>query len=196
MKASIKKWQDNFGTEPVKVIPDQNPLSKAWEDMGQTFGKVQLEKQRYRRAGLTQAVVEIDKKMEVETKKLEEKTIDLIGYPRVEEYAKDSLKRTAESEELFLNVYKLEEYKKIPPMNVAQAIMEAKQYFERIEIWAIETEEFVRPMKDPAVIGYVKIGYREVPYLIATWGDDIKPEDLVEKKAIGGSKEDRKLLEQ
>lgn len=177
-KKSIQTWQDNFGVEPVKIIPETNKLQNAWAEMGVAFGRIQLEKQKYVRAGLTESANEIEKKLVEKKKDLEERTIDLMGYSRLKPNVKTLLSETARSENLHLNVYALEEYKKIPPSNVAMAIMEARQYFVRIEIWAIEEQAYVRPMKDPAVIGYVKIGYAEVPYLIATWGDDILPEDL------------------
>lgn len=179
-KVSIKQWQDLFGTSPMKIIPNPSKLEKSWSEMGRVFGQIQLQKQKYKRAGLAESAKEIEKKMDEEKKKLEESTIDLMGYPRLRPNAKADLQKSASADGLHLNIYQLEEYAKIPPLNIANAIMEARQYFDRIEIWAIEETAYVRPIKDPAVIGYVKIGYQDTPYLIATWGEDIKPEDLAD----------------
>lgn len=185
MSKAIAKWQETFGTEPTRVIPNTEPLEKAWENMGIAFGKIQLEKQKYKKAGMTQAVVEIDTKWSEKQKELESRTMDLIGYPRVSSSAKEALKTLASEEKRFLNIYKLEEYKKIPPPNISEAIMEAKQFFDELEIWAIEDQPYVRPIKDPVVIGYITVGYSRIAYLVASWGDDINVDDLFEKtKAI------------
>lgn len=175
---AIVEWKNTIGEKPIQIIANDHPLVEAWSNMGIAYGKIQLEKQKYRRAGMTAAVETIDKKLEEERNALEERTIDLLGYPRLDRNLKSRLESLARADNLHLNTYDLTEYTKLPPPNIAQAIMQAKQYFDRLEIWAIEQEKYVRPMKDPAVIGYVKIGYYEVPYLVATWGDDIRPEDL------------------
>lgn len=178
MQKSIQLWQEKIGTDPIQVSVDKKPLEKAWENMGVVYGRMQLEKQRYKRAGMTAAIAEIDTKLTKATKELEDKTLDLIGFPRLDPTIKASLDHLARGDNLFLNTYQLAEYQKLPPPNIAQAIMDAKQYFDEIEIWAIEEQKYIRPMKDPAVIGYIKGQYPRVPYLIATWGDDIRPEDL------------------
>lgn len=180
MSKSIAKWKETFGTNPVRSMPNTEKVQKAWDSMGHAFGKIQVEKLKYQKAGMTEVVKSIDDKWKSDTKALEEKTLELMGYPRLPENIKRQLQDLARSDGLFLNTYQLQEYKKIPPPEISEAVMEAKQYFDSIEIWAIEQEEYVRPIKDPAVIGFKKIGTQYYPsmFLIATWGDDITPEDL------------------
>lgn len=62
------------------------------------------------------------------------------------------------------------------------ALAEKEQYFEKICIWYDDASP------DPLVVGYIRDGHSYIKHMIARFGDDVLPFEVLESKAIARMK--------
>ena len=187
-------WENWFGIKPVRNIRSVDKLRMRLGEHFTSIIDLLVKQFELQSVGLTQVAQEMKKKIEEETKKVLVNFEELLGYKRLPDNLVMTLSSKANEQGKYLNRYPLQNYHSIPPELVIDAIEKAKPYFQNIEIWAIEDKQFLR---DPVVIGiknisiksqgdygtfnYIPNQYKQVFYWIASWGDDIKVEDLFKK---------------
>jgi len=190
-------WISYFGDTVVINYPDESKVRKAWEIFGGILGAAKATKIQYQTAGLTESTKRLEQELKDKEKELENRTLEIIGYPKLKEYVLTNLQSEARKISKFLNQYSLEAYPHLPPQPCVEAMQKAKPFFDMFEIWAIEDKQitpenqsqavkFERAFKDPVIIGCKKMkSDTQFPrewidrYFIASWGDDIPLEQVL-----------------
>lgn len=190
-------WISYFGDSVVINYPDESKVRKAWEVFGGILGAAKAVKIQYQTAGLKESTKRLEKELKDKEVELEERTLEIIGYPKLKEYVLTNLQSEAGKIGKFLNQYSIESYPHLPPQACVEAMQKAKPFFDTFEIWAVENKKidpqkqseavkFERAFKDPVIIGCKKI-HRDTGwpidsidrYFIASWGDDIPLEQVL-----------------
>lgn len=190
-------WISYFGDSVVINYPDESKVRKAWEVFGGILGAAKATKIQYQTAGLKESTNRLEKELKDKEKELEERTLEIIGYPKLKEYVLTNLTAEAGKIGKFLNQYSIESYPHLPPPACVEAMQKAKPFFDMFEIWAIENVQikpenisqavkFERAFKDPVIIGCKKMKREDGwpkewvdRYFIASWGDDIPLEQVL-----------------
>lgn len=192
-------WISVFGDTAVVHLPDESRVRRAWREFGDILGNTKAMKIQYETAGLTQASKKLDAEINRRSTELENRTLEIIGYPKLASYIADNLKAEARKIKKFLNQYSIDAYPHLPPPVCVDAMQKAKPFFDHFEVWAIEDVEIKpeeesqavkaeRAFKDPVIVGCketqsensygskVKTVER---YFVASWGDDIALEQVL-----------------
>lgn len=189
-------WISIFGDKMVINYPDEGRVRRAWSKFGQILGTTKAMKIQYETAGLKEATKKLDKEINKRTKELENRTLEIIGYPKLASYIVSNLQVEATKISKYLNQYSIEKYPHLPPSICVDAMQKAKPFFDSFEVWAIEDKKLEiseeskavkaeRAFKDPVIIGCKKVRntadtFDEIErYFIASWGDDIPLEQVL-----------------
>lgn len=192
-------WISIFGDKALVHYPQEENVKQAWREFGEILGNTKAMKIKYETAGLTQSSKKLDQEINRRTAELENRTLEIIGYPKVASYVIDNLKAEARKISKYLNQYSLSSYPHLPPQVCVDALQKAKPFFDTFEVWAIEDKQVTqdkeseavkteRAFKDPVIIGCKTT---EIPnsygsprkeierYFVASWGDDIPLEQVL-----------------
>lgn len=187
-------WVGIFGDTMITNFPDETRIVKAWEQFGQILGQSEAMRVKYQTAGLKESSKRLKEEVEKQRKSLEERTVEIIGYPKIADHVIPALQGEARKVGKHLNQYKIESYPHLPPPQCVDAMQKAKPFFDSFEIWAVEDKPLdpaaqsdsvkrERAFKDPVIVGYNTIDVtapgssiprKEIArYFVASWGDDI-----------------------
>lgn len=188
-------WVSYFGDQVVVNYPNEENVKKAWEIFGKILGSAKAMKVQYQTAGLKESSKRLDEEVKKKEVELENRTLEIIGYPKLKSYVITNLQAEARKINKFLNQYSIESYPHLPPSECVNAMQQAKPFFDSFEVWAIEdsaidkTKESAalkreRAFKDPVIVGCKEVtgqyGGKEFDrYFIASWGDDIPLEQVL-----------------
>lgn len=188
-------WISIFGDTIVVNYPKEQNLKMVWEQFGHILGQAKATKIQYETAGLKESSKKLDVELKKQEKELENRTLEIIGYPKLNDYVITNLKAEAQKISMYLNQYAIDKYPHLPPPKCVDAMQKAKPFFNSFEVWAIEdkmldsTQESQaikteRAFKDPIIIGCIEaeessfVGSstnikKITRYFIASWGNDI-----------------------
>ena len=170
-------WFGLFGQQPTIQTGHIELVRKALNAHFRKVVDLWMQQFELKVAGMGALAANISSKIQAETSKITNNFEEFLGYKKLPEKITEVLEAKATKAGKHLNRYPLYSYHSIPPQEVVQAIQIAKPYFPTMEIWAIEDKEFLR---DPLVVG-IKDTQTGI-FFVASWGDDIKVEDLFKDK--------------
>lgn len=194
-------WISVFGDTIVVNYPDETKLKTIWEEFGRVVGQAKAVKIQYETAGLKESSKKLDQELKKQEDELERRTLEIIGYPKLNDFVMQNLEAEAKKINMYLNRYAIDKYPHLPPPQCVDAMQKAKPFFNQFEVWAIEDKQVTfsqasdqakkeRAFKDPVIIGInnrlaapgvttaATSSSSTTPppvdrYFIASWGDDI-----------------------